>query len=251
MMDGINWLSFIASRAALLLGSAVAGAIVGFGVLQVKHLPELFKYPLIGAIAGLFVAILALLIGRRRETLLLEKVKITVPELAELTFAVSGEHRKVAWKIFIEIMTRVATQPLGPQEGLLREAFSSLYSIFLSIRELLKTTEPARPTAGPTVEMFAFRMLNKEIRPFLAKWHPELKRFEQTTPPQPETAWEHNNICRGELRQLQDRLVEYGHAFGKLADVKRLEEFFENPSTTLIKKPFALESARETGNEAR
>jgi hypothetical protein len=228
----MNWkklLSFGRSPAALLLGSTVAGAIVGLGVFQVKHLPELFKYPLIGAIVGLFVAIIAMLIRRRGETFSLTEVKVTVPELAELTFAVSDEHRKVAWKIFIEIMTRVAAQPLGEQEGLLREAFSSLYSVFLSIRELLKTTEPARPTAGPTVEMFAFRMLNKEIRPFLTKWHPELKRFEETISMAPETAWEHNNICRGELGRLQDRLVEYGRAFGKLADVKRLEEFFGSP----------------------
>ena len=228
----MNWtkmLSLRGSTTALVLRSAVAGAIVGLGVFQVRHLPELFKYPLIGATVGVFVAILAKLIRRRGETLSLREVKVKVPELAELKFAVSDEHRKVAWKIFIEIMTRVATQPLAAKEGLLREAFSSLYSMFLSIRELLKTTEPASPTAGPTVEMFAFRMLNKEIRPFLAKWHPELKRFEQTTPPRPETAWEQNDICRGELGELQDRLVEYGRAFGKLADVKGLEEFFASP----------------------
>jgi hypothetical protein len=225
-MNLIKGFTFRGSTLALLLGSAVAGAIAGLGVFQLKHLPELWKYPVIGAIIGFFVAVLAVAIRRQGGTISLTEVKVTVPELTELTFAVSDEHRKVAWNIFIEIMTRIASQPLAAQEGLLREVLSSLYSMLLSIRELLKATIPSHPTAGPTVEMFAFRMSNKELRPFLAKWHPELKRFEQATPPQPETAWEHNNVCRGELKELQDRLVEYGRAFGKLADVKRLEEFF-------------------------
>src|SRR5271165_6972834 len=107
-MHWIKQLSLRDSTAAI-LGSAVAGAIVGLGVFQVKHLAELFKYPLIGAIVASFVAILATLIRRRGETFSLTEVKVTVPELAELTFAVSDEHRKVAWKIFIEIMSRVAT----------------------------------------------------------------------------------------------------------------------------------------------
>jgi hypothetical protein len=238
-MNLIKELTFRGSTPAFILDSAVVGAIAGFGVFQVKHLPELWKYPLIGTIIGFLVAILARLIRRRGKTISLTEVKVAVPEFAELTFAVSDENRNVAWKIFIEIMTRIATQPLGAQEGFLREALSSLYSMFLSIRELLKATKPVHPTAGPTVEMFAFRMLNKELRPFLAKWHPELKRFEQTTPPQPETAWEHNNVCRNELKELQDRLVEYGRAFGKLADLKRLEEFFPISQTLITKQPVA------------
>src|SRR4030095_10103777 len=115
--------------------------------------------------------------SRRTETLTLAEMTLTVPEFAEMKFAVNSEYRRVAWKLFVETLTRVATQPLQHQTGFLREAMTSLYNLFTHTRELLKNMHPSKPTSEITVEVFAVNMLNREIRPFLSKWHVQLTQI--------------------------------------------------------------------------
>jgi hypothetical protein len=147
-----------------------------------------------------------------------------------MKFAINSEFRRVAWKLFIETLTRVATQPLGAEEGSLREALASLYSLFAATRELLKNMPPSKPTTKATVEMLAVRMLNQEIRPFLSKWHVRLKAFESAAPEQHESQWSENLACRKELEALRNRLITYTLAFGELADVRDVTRFFAGDS---------------------
>jgi hypothetical protein len=46
-----------------------------------------------------------------------------------------GGGPRSAWELYVEPATRIATVPLGPNEGL-REALSSLHSMFLVTREI-------------------------------------------------------------------------------------------------------------------
>jgi len=165
--------------------------------------------------------------NKRWETLTLSEIKINVPEFAELKFAINDEYRRVAWKVFIEALTRVATQPLGAEDGSLREALTSLHGLFATTRDLLKNMKPSKPTSNVTVEVFAVKMLNQEIRPFLSKWHIQLKKFESTNPDAPESEWHENVDCRKELEGLSDRLIKYTTAFGELAGVQNVAGFFE------------------------
>lgn len=45
--------------------------------------------------------------------------------------------RWAAWALYIELKTRITTQALNDDQGLLREALNSLYSLFGSTREIL------------------------------------------------------------------------------------------------------------------
>ncbi len=153
------------------------------------------------------------------------ELTITVPQVSQLTFVVNNESRLVAWQLYIETVTRVATQPLSDDDGFLREALTSLYGLFAIARDILKASRPSISAAGDqTVEHLAVTMLNCNLRPFLSKWHPRLREFEQAHPDGREAAWPDNNSCRNELIQVQEHLVAYALAFARLAGVRDAKE---------------------------
>lgn len=80
-----------------------------------------------------------------------------------------------AWLLYIELATRIAVQPLGRDEGLSREALSSLYALFGTTREVLKSGGPKVGISEPSVGWAAIEVLNTGLRPFLSKWHPILR----------------------------------------------------------------------------
>jgi hypothetical protein len=154
----------------------------------------------------------------------LQDVTITIPQLSELHFVVAPDNRLVAWRLFIETTTRVSTQPLAADSGNLREALTSLYSLFQAVRASLKESRPSRPGAsGPTVEELGVAMLNMELRPFLSRWHPRLSEWEHGHGDEPERSWEGNVQCRAELAELQQRLNEYVVGFAALAGLQSIE----------------------------
>jgi hypothetical protein len=199
-----------------------AGAAVGAVVFWASRLHGAGLFTLTGAAAG---SVASLLIYTYTGSVGLEDVTITIPQLSELHFKVASDNRLVAWHLFVETTTRVSTQPLAPGSGNLREALSSLYSLFQAIRESLKGARPSRPVIGPTVEELGIAMLNQELRPFLSRWHPLLREWEQGHDDEPERSWEHNAECRAELAELQERLGSYVDGFAKLAGLRATEEW--------------------------
>jgi hypothetical protein len=139
--------------------------------------------------------------------------------------------RKAAWEMYVELATRITTAPLLPGEGLLREALSSLYSLFATTREILKKHGPAIATPGnpddTTFGHLAVAILNKVIRPVLAKWHPLLKDWEDQRPAgvsmtAHEAAWPDNETLRAELNRIRERLMEYADVLAEVSGVARL-----------------------------
>jgi hypothetical protein len=216
----------------------IVGPIVSLLVFSLSDLQGMWRFVGFGTMVALVLGLIVAWLQRGAIGLMLSEVTVSIPEFSEVKFVVNSEYRRVAWKLFIETMTRVATQPLPTEHGFLREALTSLYGVFSTTRELLKTMEPSRVEKGMTVEILAMQMLNREIRPFLAKWHPALKRFEETSQAAAESEWGQSSACRSELDILRRRLVEYGKAFGELGGVKQLDRFFNEgtPLTTLPPK---------------
>lgn len=178
-------------------------------------------YLLTGATAG---AVAGLLAHAYYGNVGLQDVTVTIPQLSELHFVVAPDNRLAAWRLYIETTTRVSTQPLVSDSGNLREALTSLYSLFQAVRASLKESRPSRPPAGgPTVEELGIAMLNLELRPFLSRWHPLLSEWEHTHRGEPERAWDGNLRCRAELAKLQQRLNEYAAGFAALAGLQSIE----------------------------
>lgn len=193
------------------------GAGVGVAIFYARQLQGVGLFVMTGAVAGAVAAVIEYSYRRNAQ---LAEVVITVPQLSELRFVVTKDTKKVAWKIFVETVTRVSTQPLADGTGLLREAMTSLYGLFQAVRELLKDTLPS-PLQGqaPTVEQLAITMLNVELRPFLSRWHPELRQWEQANPDLDESAWPAGNTCRQELALVQARIRDYAVGYARLAGI--------------------------------
>jgi len=194
---------------------------MGAAAFWASQLPGAGLFVLTGAIAG---AAASLAVHAYSRTIGLQDVTITIPQLSELHFVVAPDNRLVAWRLFIETTTRVSTQPLADDSGSLREALTSLYSLFQAVRTSLKESNPSRPrSSGPTVEELGVAMLNLELRPYLSRWHPLLSEWERNHCGEPERSWEGNLRCRAELAELQQRLKRYVAGFAALAGVQPIE----------------------------
>ena len=208
-------------RSVQIATAAAIGALAGLAVFTVAQITGRNFYIIVGAAAG---AAAVLVLQQYWRAAQLTEVKITVPQVSELTFVVNNDARQVAWKLYIETVTRVSTQPLTDEEGFIREALTSLYGLFATTRDTLKASRPSVPVSGgQTVEHLAVTMLNHELRPFLSKWHPRLREFEKAHPDGQESAWPDNIACRGELRRVQAHLVGFALGFARLAGVRDAE----------------------------
>jgi hypothetical protein len=155
----------------------------------------------------------------------LKKVSVSLPfGLGSAEWEADPTERRAAWELYIELVTRVAIEPLSEDEGVLREAMASLYSLFATTRGILKA---AGPDIGATVDYVggvAIAVLNRGIRPFLTKWHPRLQAWEacrasNVSAQDHERAWPEKANCRRELEELRKGLEQYARALAAIAGV--------------------------------
>lgn len=144
------------------------------------------------------------------------------PDLAE---------RDAAWEMYVELVTRISVMPLGPGHGILREALTSLYQLFGVTREILRKYGPAvaRPPKPGHYRFghLAVWMLNAALRPVLARWHPELQRWEATRPAdrsvvEHEERWDRAGELRAELEALRRVLLQYAEILATVCEAPAL-----------------------------
>jgi hypothetical protein len=137
---------------------------------------------------------------------------------------------KAGWKIFVEVVSRISTQPLASDAGLLHEALQSLYTLVGLIREELKSMPPTPPAAvgNETVERISLRLLNRHLRPFLAVWHPHMVERKQRGPENDASA----AACRRELEEMRSRMMNDVRRLGELIGVQHVDEMLNVVSMT-------------------
>lgn len=120
-----------------------------------------------------------------------------------------NNNRKAAWDLYVEMETRITTQPLDPEHGDEKTALDSVYSLFQTTREILLKH-------GPDCTVFAkiaIEILNQKVRPFIAKWHRKSLAEDFGDPA----------ACqefRTELETLQDLLRAYMQTLAVIAGVE-------------------------------
>jgi hypothetical protein len=137
-------------------------------------------------------------------------LKIKTPFL-EMEWNPQEADKNAAWDMYIELLTRITTQPLADQHGDEKTALDSIYSLFPITRQIIK--DNGRDCIEFT--KIAIIILNQKIRPFTAKWH-KLSL---------EGAFENEEQCkifRQELRDLQNILSTYSAMLADMADVEDL-----------------------------
>jgi hypothetical protein len=174
----------------------------------------------------LVILIIVLYINKNSKTKL-KKLTVNVPfGIGSVELTPDATERNAAWSLYIELITRIAVQKLRDDEGLVREALSSLYSLFPTTRQILKDAGPNAGISRNSVGGIAIDVLNIGLRPFLAKWHPllqewEAKRAENISLKEHEKSWPRERELRGEIETLRSELKLYAEALERIADIKR------------------------------
>ena len=93
-------------------------------------------------------------------------LKIKTPFL-DMEWKPQEADKAAAWDLYIELLSRITTQPLPKEHGDEQTALNSVFAIFGLTRDVLKKH-------GRDAQEFAkiaIVVLNQVIRPFTAKWH--------------------------------------------------------------------------------
>ena len=127
----------------------------------------------------------------------------------QMEFESSNATRQAAWELYVELLTRVATQALEDGEGDEEAALKSLYALFPVTREILRKSGPD----SVRIAYIAIPFLNQVVRPFTSKWHPRALNGDLS-----------RADCKQEFRTdlaFVRRLVSgYADLMGELADVE-------------------------------
>ena len=142
----------------------------------------------------------------------LESIRLT-PTGGSVEISFKQDDKDAAWELYIEMLTRIVTQPLPAESGDERTALDSVYALFGITREIL------RRRGRGTIEFskVAIPVLNQVVRPFTAKWHRESLAG----------AFSDDGKCadfREELEDLQEELRNYNRILAEIADVEDLTD---------------------------
>ena len=142
-------------------------------------------------------------------------LKIKTPFL-ESEWSPKDKDKDASWELYIELLTRIATQPLPQDHGDEKTALESVHKLFGLTREIIK--KHGRECIEFT--KIAIVILNQKIRPFTAKWHKVMieNGFEKE---------EVRTKFREELKELQDVLKIYTKVLSDMAGVEDLTELEE------------------------
>ncbi|MEM8721241.1 MAG: hypothetical protein AAGE84_18400 [Cyanobacteria bacterium P01_G01_bin.39] len=161
------------------------------------------------------------------------KVRLNLPYVGgvEGTWQPDESEKNAAWELYIELITRISIAELKPDEGLLREALTSLYNLFGITRDILRKygSSIARPKNDGYISFgyLAVAILNAVLRPMLSKWHPLLLDYEANKPAslssfEYEKQWDKNEALRKELNRVRIILSQYADILAEVADVPSL-----------------------------
>ncbi|NJM68549.1 MAG: hypothetical protein HC851_24245 [Acaryochloris sp. RU_4_1] len=158
---------------------------------------------------------------------MLDEVSISLPfGIGSAKWRADPTEQNAAWSLYVELVTRIAVQSLGSEQGLLREALNSLYTLFGTTREVLKSSGPKVGASKHSVGGIAIAVLNNGLRPFMSKWHPLLEEWEVQRPKDVskkvhESNWLEAPKMRRELDELRNDLEQYAIALAQIAGVER------------------------------
>lgn len=148
----------------------------------------------------------------------LEKVKIG-PGWANAELSLQTADQDAAWELYVEMLTRIVTQPLPVGSGDEKTALDSVYSLFPITREILRR----QGRSAMQFSKVAIPVLNQIVRPFTAKWHKESLAGAFSDEGKRKEFREELSALQGELRNYNRMLAEIA-SVEDLTELERREE---------------------------
>ena len=140
----------------------------------------------------------------------LDKVQLG-SKWASVEISFKEDDQDAAWELYVEMLTRIVTQPLPSEAGDEKTALDSVYALFGITRDILRR----RGRETIKFSMVAIPVLNQVVRPFTVKWHKEslAGAFDHETK---------RKEFREELVALQEELLNYNRMLAEIACVEDL-----------------------------
>lgn len=132
---------------------------------------------------------------------------------AEIEFEPNNDDMTAAWNLYVELLTRISTQPIADEDGDEASALNSIYDLFGITRMILRE----KGFLAENFTKISIIILNQVVRPFTSKWHK--KSISGAFDDKDECA-----LFRNELRDLQKQLIQYTRMLSELACVEDLTD---------------------------
>lgn len=142
----------------------------------------------------------------------LERVRFNAP-FATVEISFEESDKEAAWELYVEMLTRIVTQPLPMEAGDEKTALDSIYSLFAITRDVLRR----KGRGAIQFAKVAVPVLNQVVRPFTAKWHKESLAGAFNKP-------DKRREFREELAALQEELRRYNRMLAQIASVEDLTD---------------------------
>ncbi len=134
--------------------------------------------------------------------------------LGGVDIEVSEAEVRAAWELYVELATRVSGHSLEPGAGSAQEALDSLHSLFATTREVLRAAGPEVGDGPDALGPLAIRVLNEGLRPFVLRWHTELRKAGNEEPVEAR-----REAFDEDLKDLRQGLDQYVDALARIAGV--------------------------------
>lgn len=139
-------------------------------------------------------------------------LKIKAPYL-EAEWRPTDCDQQAAWELYVELITRVCTQPISTLEGEEKAALTSVYSLFPITRQILRT----QGRQCKEFSKISVIILNQIVRPFTSKWHQEEQKGAFSDEAK-------RKEFREELVPLQKQLRLYTQLLAEIAEVEDITD---------------------------
>ena len=144
----------------------------------------------------------------------LERISLNVMGVGlSLDVDFNEDDQDAAWELYIEMLTRIVTQPLPSEAGDEQTALDSVYSLFPTTRDILRR----RGRGTIQFSKVAIPVLNQVVRPFTAEWHRKSLADAFNDPVQ-------RQEFRDGLAALQVDLRNYNRLLANIAGVEDLTD---------------------------
>lgn len=130
---------------------------------------------------GVFIPTTIVIIIARR-SIYADSVNINIPfGIGSANFKTAPMDRIIAWKLYVQLVTRKAALPFDEQLDLISDVYDSLFELFKITRELLLELPPHEFQRQQGIAALMLRVLNGGVRPHLTKWQAEYRAWSETS----------------------------------------------------------------------
>lgn len=143
------------------------------------------------------------------------KLNINIANIGSIEIEKNKQVSIIAYKVWLEIMTRKAGIPFEEKEDVIVEVYNSWYTLFGIVRGLLNEINPNKKDKDvEKLEDLLIKVLNNGLRPHLTKWQAKYRR------------WYNNEIMKNENESLSPQEIQEKYPYYKelITDLKSTNE---------------------------